>query len=693
MTAMTGVRWFAAAVLCPLLIASGQVIPQEETVVVEGFDSLEGWQVAWTGHAAGEATASDGLLRLTLRYDDQVEREGHSRLTMTRPFEAPRDLSAHTGLRLRLRVLQPIETSLWLHLLEAKGARYRGDPFARMSAVGEWQTLLTRFDTDFRWDFESSSDENQELDLEAVAGLRLMIGVPEGADGALEIDEIALYTEPPEPTANLIWIKAEGGAIKVLPAETTLPAPVSLDVTVGKLEPEVGAPRLTWTALDAWKRTVAEGTADLKRAGEHAAPVEVGFSAPGYAEVDLRFCDGDRELRRQTFCVAALPSPEPEDLTPREDSIFGMWPGGYGTWIKLGVKWARTYCQPWDFEPQADGAYKYVRTDKDGKPLPFAPNLEAGLNYICFFRGMPKWLSSRPERVDLQKFPPTDWDEYARFISYYVDLMKDRIHVWEVWNEPVPYAYWMGTIDEVVKLHEVTYNAIKRVQPDSIVLGPCPYHIRLPFTEEFFDLGGGQWIDAVVVHAYSKQPDPHFIEDLQWLRWVLDDHGLEKDIWITEIGWDTRRHTELQQANYLVQTYAIGLQEGVHTITWHMNWDYNDTMMRGGHGLLRNNHQPKPGLAAYAMAIRTLEGATPEGTLSGRDRPEEDDPAVVYQFRKNGRRIWVVWGREPCVWRPPCERWEVRDIFGTPKPPDRQDPNAGDLYDLTESPIYGFELD
>ena len=675
-----------------LLLVCGGALAQEEAVVVEPFDSLEGWQVAWTGHAEGEAAVSEGVLHVEAGYDEDTEREGHSRLTMTRPFGEAQDFSRFTGLRVRLRLLRALDTSLWVHLLEAKGVRYRCNTFAKMSAVGEEQTLLTRFDTDSSWDFESSSDDNQQLDLDAVVGLRLMMGIPEAADGAFEIDEIALYAEPPEPTTNLIWLKSDGGAIKLLPPETKLPAPVSFDVTIGKLEPDVAALQLKWQASDAWKRTVAEGAVELKRAGEHSAPVKIEFDAPGYTEVDLRLLDGNEELRQKTFCLAALPSPAPDDVTPREESIFGMWPGGYGTWIKLGVKWARTYCQPWDFEPQEDGSYKYVRTDQDGKPLPFAPNLEPGLNYICFFRGMPKWLSSRPERVDFHKFPPTDWDEYARFVSHYVDLMKDRIRVWEVWNEPVPYAYWMGTIDEVVKLHEVTYKAIKRAQPDSIVLGPCPYRIRLPFTEEFFELGGGQWIDAVVVHAYMKQPDPQFIEDLQWLQWVLEDHDLEKDIWITEVGWDTRRHTELQQANYLVQTYAIALQEGVHTITWHMNWDYDDTMMRGGHGLLRNNHQPKPGLAAYAMAIRTLEGATPEGTLSGRDRPEEDRPAVVYQFRKDGRRIWVVWARRHCLWRPPCEKWEVRDVFGTPKPPDRHDPNAGGLYDLTESPIYGFEL-
>jgi hypothetical protein len=260
--------------------------------------------------------------------------------------------------------------------------------------------------------------------------------------------------------------------------------------------------------------------------------------------------------------------------------------------------------------------------------------------------------------------------------------MKDRIHVWETWNEPVPYAYWMGTMEEVIKLHEVTYKAVHDADPEAIVLGPCPYNTRLPFTEQFFEMGGGEWIDAVVVHAYMKQPDPHFIEDLAWLRDVLQRHGVEKDIWVTEVGWDTMEHTELQQANYLVQTYAIGLAEGVHTIIWHMNWDYNDTMLRGGHGLLRYTHQPKPGLAAYATLIRFLEGAQFE-----RYEGDEDAPARIILFRKDGKRIWVAWGREPgVVWRPPCPKWEARDMMGAPLEPTNQG-----FFDLSDSPIYGFE--
>jgi hypothetical protein len=131
---------------------------------------------------------------------------------------------------------------------------------------------------------------------------------------------------------------------------------------------------------------------------------------------------------------------------------------------------------------------------------------------------------------------------------------------------------------------------------------------------------------------------------------------------------------------------VLGLAEGVHTITWHMNWDYNDTMLRGGHGLLRNNHQPKAGLPAYAMAIRTLEGAEFVGTTPS-DGIAADPPAVTYEFRKDGRRIWINWAREKGVsWHPPAEEWELRDMMGVPL--ERNDRGG---VELTEAPIYAFE--
>jgi len=43
-----------------------------------------------------------------------------------------------------------------------------------------------------------------------------------------------------------------------------------------------------------------------------------------------------------------------------------------------------------------------------------------------------------------------------------------------VWNEPVPRAYWLGTLGEVATLHKVTYKTIKSVQPDAVVMGFLP---------------------------------------------------------------------------------------------------------------------------------------------------------------------------------------------------------------------------
>ncbi|MCD6350542.1 MAG: hypothetical protein J7M26_00370 [Armatimonadetes bacterium] len=623
------------------------------------------WHATWTGQATGSVEVRDGHMRVHVRYDAGLKRQGHTRLTLYCKFPTPRDLSQFTGLMLRFRALRPAPVTLMLHLYEGKGVRYRCDPYAKTTAVGEGQTLLTRFDTDFRWDFETSNDPDGKLNLDHLVGLGFMVtGIGEGTDCEFEISDLAAYVQAPPATTNLLRISLPGGPMHLLPPGTALPAPLSLSVKVDKLEPSLRAPLLRWRAADAWHKEIASGEAKLARQATSSAPVSITVQVPGYAELNFELVEGEKVLASRRYCLSALPLPDAEDAAPRENSIFGLWPGGWGLWIKLGVKWARTYAQPWDFEPLPDGGFRWIRKGADGTPAPFPPTFERALNDLCFFRGMPKWLSSRPERVDFRKFPPKDWDTYARFISYYVDQLKDQIHVWEVWNEPVPYAYWMGTVEQVVKLHEVTYKAIKRVQPDSIVLGPCPYRIRLDFTRRFWELGGWRWIDAASVHAYMAQPDPQFVEDLTWLRQIMRQHGGEKDIWVTEVGWDTRRRPEIEQARYLVQTYVLGLSQHVHTIIWHMNWDFADKMLRGGHGLIRYNHQPKPGLVAYATLIRTLEGAQflrgPSADATG---------ARVFEFTKSGRRVWVAWAqKEGLVWQAPAGVSAAFDLFGKPVP-------------------------
>ncbi|HID06074.1 MAG TPA: hypothetical protein EYP10_02890, partial [Armatimonadetes bacterium] len=386
---------------------------------------------------------------------------------------------------------------------------------------------------------------------------------------------------------------------------------------------------------------------------------QVRFGGLGYFDMHVQLCDARGVVRERKFSVGIVNPLSPKDDAVTSEAPFGIWVGGYGLPKKIGIRWGRRYCQPWDFEPRGE-AYRWLRHPDE----PFELRLPNGkLSWVTYFRGMPKWLTRRPDRPDFLKFPPKDWNEYARFIQWYVSRTKDKLKVWEVWNEPVPYAYWMGTVEEVVKLHEVTYKAVHTADPNAVVIGPCPYTFVWWFLERFFELGGAKWIDAISIHTYRPHSDSpegtNFAGDLERLRKLLKPYPHLRDIYITEMGYASWAVGEVRQADYLVRTIVIALAHGVRVIIWHMFWDWNDKDLEGGHGILRYDHTPKPALVAYAVLINQLMRAKFIGEVAG--LPQK---CMGYRFAKDGNEIWVLWcwGEEPVTVRLPIAKRFIRAV-------------------------------
>jgi hypothetical protein len=233
-----------------------------------------------------------------------------------------------------------------------------------------------------------------------------------------------------------------------------------------------------------------------------------------------------------------------------------------------------------------------------------------------YFAAMQKWLTSKPDRADWWKWAPRDWAEYSRMLTWLADRGKNVTRYFEVWNEPVPDAYWMGTLESVVELHTQSYQALHKGNPDAVVLGPCPYSFVWDFLEQFFKLGGGQWIDQLAIHANTEgDPDTGKLrENIQRVRQLVRQHGPERDIYITELGWGTPDVTESQQAQYLVRAYVLCLAERVKLLTWHMLWQY-EPGDEPGYALLRHDGSPRPALVAYATLVRQLQRAKSSGEV------------------------------------------------------------------------------
>jgi xylan 1,4-beta-xylosidase len=97
---------------------------------------------------------------------------------------------------------------------------------------------------------------------------------------------------------------------------------------------------------------------------------------------------------------------------------------------------------------------------------------------------MPQLLASGNQtwsHYDANVTPPKDWNQWADFITAFIEHLVDRytleeILTWnfEMWNEPnLPDIFWVSTQEEYFNFFNITSYAVKRVHPDIRIGGPA----------------------------------------------------------------------------------------------------------------------------------------------------------------------------------------------------------------------------
>ena len=562
-------------------------------------------------------------------------------------------------------------------LTEADGAQYWCKPSPLPRKAGEWQLVQLPFSS-WSWSFEGPGDENKQFDRTGLRGLRFEIRGEPDKPVVFAIDGLGLDHEAPPYTGPKVTIGIDKGGWRRDPG-------TDFELSLNVSDLPAGKPaEVALTGRDFWGKELLSKSVTFTAppGAERPAPVKVTLPGGGANYVDLAAAlsmDG-QPLFRAERAAGWLRAQEPEDQGPNPDSLFGIWVGG-GPW-QIGAKWSRMYLRGSDVE-LVNGQYVV----RNGEPGVYQPKPDPRVNWTFYFSAMPKWLSSKPDRTDWQKWSPTSWEEYGKFVEFAVrGAYAGGVRHFEVWNEPVPYAYWMGPIESVVKLHEVTYQAVKRAAPDAVVLGPCPYSFVWDFLEEFFELGGGQYLDQVVIHAYGGNPDLEFVANLRRLRAMLKQYGLaDKEIWITEKGFATPQFSERQQAHNLVKTYIYCLSEGVRLLTWHMLWDYT-AEGDPAYAILRHDQTPRPAYCAYGAMTSVLERAGCAGPVSGLAESQRG-----FVFKKRGSTIRVLWetGEQPttATVKSSAETAKRIDLLGGETPLTPSAPGRYELQ-LTLDPLY-----
>jgi hypothetical protein len=174
---------------------------------------------------------------------------------------------------------------------------------------------------------------------------------------------------------------------------------------------------------------------------------------------------------------------------------------------------------------------------------------------------------------------------------------------------------------------------------------------------------GGNYFDLLNLHSYDHyygdgvyrnaawgsnlgnhmDDGPTFVKKLRFLRETLNAYGFgNKEIIITETallcgstGDEYYCQTEAfenTKANYLAESFALTLAEGIRTNIW-----YAVTSTWRGSNLLDDNLNPLPAYYAFDFAEDTLNNALFKRELS------EYSNIKGLEFELNGKKIWMLW--------------------------------------------------
>jgi hypothetical protein len=276
-------------------------------------------------------------------------------------------------------------------------------------------------------------------------------------------------------------------------------------------------------------------------------------------------------------------------IDPNQDTFVG-WAADLGVgWIKQQIDWNTI-----EYEP---GQYRWVEVDR-------LVDLAQARGFKILFSVARAPGFSRPEPVE-EDGPPADFALLERFMLELSTRYRGRVAAYEIWNEPNLRREWRGfdlSAAQFVELIRTGAHSIRQGDPSAVIISGAPgvtgINDRINaiddrvFLREMIAAGVADWVDAIGAHpygaanppdervsdtnhkvsSYNNHPSFFFLDTLEDYHTILILAGIDKPIWMTEVGWPSietfgnvetpgwdyaREVSERDQAAYLLRAIAL----------------------------------------------------------------------------------------------------------------------------------------
>jgi hypothetical protein len=262
-------------------------------------------------------------------------------------------------------------------------------------------------------------------------------------------------------------------------------------------------------ALDTERREVGQGVAKADLAlGQRSASCSIEFPVPdtcGIYWLEMRALDADGRVFKEQLFPFAVTVKLPPIAEVDEDSPLGgqhMVNHGMPEGRHFGLKWDRLWIggpTRWKNIEKVKGTYDWSAVDKI---VDEASTAKTPILYTI--DGTPDWAKDDSSATLGTTEYPKDIADWDRFVRALVTRYKDRVHYWEILNEPNATGTGKEKVEAYVRMLKVAWKAIKDVDPLAKVVGidGCPGNL-VEWTDAVLAAGGGDYCDVISYHNYN----------------------------------------------------------------------------------------------------------------------------------------------------------------------------------------------
>lgn len=234
----------------------------------------------------------------------------------------------------------------------------------------------------------------------------------------------------------------------------------------------------------------------------------------------------------------------------------------------LGVKWVRIQ-SGWAKTETQKGVYDFEWLDKVVDNL-----LVRGMRpWICLCYGNGLYSEEAKKLFGGAGVAPTEGEHleaWKRYVYETVNHFKDRVHEWEIWNEPDGRWCWKSGPDgtEYGRFAVDTAKMIKKADEEAYVIGGSVCQKTISFLNSAFLEGMGEWIDGLTFHEYTRD-EIGAVETIKVYKAIADIYNDKIEIIQGESGSQSKRNgqgaiktgswTERKQAKQLLRHSMIDL--------------------------------------------------------------------------------------------------------------------------------------